>query len=107
SARHLLALVNDVLDISKIEAGQLEVACEPFDLKRSIAKVITLVTPMAEKKGLTMRVALASELGEAVSDERRFEQIVLNLLSNAIKFTDHGEIALLADLIDDFPLPGA
>ncbi len=107
SARHLLALVNDVLDISKIEAGQLEVACEPFDMKRSITKVIATITSMAEKKGLTVRVLIAPELGEAVSDERRFEQILLNLLSNAIKFTDQGEIALTADLIDDFKPSGA
>ena len=102
TARHLLALVNDVLDISKIEAGQLEVACEPFDMKRSIARVVSLVTPMSQKKGLAFRVKLAPDLGEAVSDERRFEQILLNLLSNAIKFTDRGEIGLQAELVDDF-----
>jgi PAS domain S-box-containing protein len=107
SARHLLALVNDVLDISKIEAGQFEVAREPFDMKKSIAKVVALVTPMSEKKGLAFRVNLAPDLGEAVSDERRFEQILLNLLSNAIKFTDRGEIGLHAELIDDFTPPGA
>jgi signal transduction histidine kinase len=107
SARHLLALVNDVLDISKIEAGQLEVACEPFDMKRSIAKAIATITPLAQKKKLTLRVQVAPELGSAVSDERRFEQILLNLLSNAIKFTDRGEVALQADQVDDFKLPGA
>ncbi len=107
SARHLLALVNDVLDISKIEAGQLAVACEPFDLKQSIAKVVTLVTPLSEKKGLAFRVKLAPELSEAVSDERRFEQILLNLLSNAIKFTDQGDIGLRAELVDGFRPPGA
>jgi PAS domain S-box-containing protein len=107
SARHLLALVNDVLDISKIEAGQLAVACEPFDLKRSIAKVVTLVRPMSEKKGLAFHVTIAPALGEAVSDERRFEQILLNLLSNAIKFTDRGAIGLEADLVNDHTSPGA
>ena len=106
SARHLLALVNDVLDISKIEAGQLEVANVRFDLKRSIAKVVALVAPMAEKKGLKLRVQIAPQLGECVSDERRFEQILLNLLSNAIKFSDRGEIALTADQLDRCPLPG-
>jgi PAS domain S-box-containing protein len=107
SARHLLALVNDVLDISKIEAGQIEVAREPFDLRRSITKVITLVVPQAEAKQLELRVQLAPELGEAVGDERRFEQILLNLLSNAVKFTEHGEIVLTAGLITDFKLPDA
>jgi PAS domain S-box-containing protein len=107
SARHLLALINDVLDISKIEAGELEVACESFDMKRSLTKVIATITPLAEKKRLTLRVEIAAELGEAVSDKRRFEQILLNLLSNAIKFTDRGEITLLADLVDDFKSAGA
>jgi PAS domain S-box-containing protein len=106
SARHLLALVNDVLDISKIEAGQLKVGREPFDLKRSIAKVIAAITPLAEKKKLALRVEVAAELGEATSDERRFEQILLNLLSNAIKFTDRGEVALQAEQVNDFQLPG-
>jgi signal transduction histidine kinase len=101
SARHLLALVNDVLDISKIEAGQLEVARAPFDLRRSVTKVLALVTPQAEAKGLEMRVRLEPELGSAVGDERRFEQVLLNLLSNAIKFTDHGQVTLTADLVSD------
>lgn len=106
SARHLLALVNDVLDISKIEAGQLEVGQSPFDISRSITKVITLVTPQAEAKGLKLTVHLAPGLGEAVSDERRFEQILLNLLSNAVKFTEHGEITVTAELVADFTPPG-
>lgn len=96
SSRHLLALVNDVLDISKIEAEQLVIAREPFDLQRSIEKALSLVTPQAQEKGLQMRVSLAPALGASVGDERRFEQILLNLLSNAVKFTDHGEIGLTA-----------
>ncbi len=103
SARHLLALVNDVLDISKIEAGQLEVAHESFNLPQSIAKVVALVRPLAEKKGLALHARIAPELARAVSDERRFEQILLNLLSNAIKFTDRGEIALSAESVDHSP----
>ena len=102
SARHLLALVNDVLDISKIEAGQLEVAHEPFDVRQSVNKVIALVTPLAEKKGLALRVELTPALGRAESDERRFEQVMLNLLSNAIKFTERGEVVLAAELVTDF-----
>lgn len=101
SARHLLALVNDVLDISKIEAGQLEVAHAPFDLQASIAKVLAIVEPQAEAKALTLRVAVDPRLGLAVADQRRCEQILLNLLSNAIKFTDSGEVSLTADLIDE------
>lgn len=105
SARHLLALVNDVLDISKIEAGQLEVAREPFDLRQSIQKVLAIVGPQAEAKRLELTVELGTDLGIAIGDERRFEQVLLNLLSNAIKFTDHGEVGLRAELIDDFHSP--
>jgi len=106
SARHLLALVNDVLDISKIEAGQFEVASIRFDLQQSISKVLEAITPMAEAKHLKVRVQLEPGLGTAVSDERRFEQVLLNLLSNAIKFTEHGEIVLEAKSVPDFKPPG-
>jgi PAS domain S-box-containing protein len=106
SARHLLALVNDVLDISKIEAGQFEVIREPFDLRQSIEKVLALVGPQAQATGLALRSRLAPDLGEAVSDERRFEQILLNLLSNALKFTDQGEVTLTAELVEGFNPPG-
>jgi signal transduction histidine kinase len=99
SARHLLALVNDVLDISKIEAGQLEVAREPFDARRSLSKVLGLVTPGVEKKGLKLTVSLPEELPEMVGDQRRFEQVLLNLLGNAVKFTDHGCVGLAAQLV--------
>jgi PAS domain S-box-containing protein len=100
SARHLLALVNDVLDISKIEAGQLVVSRAPFDPLRSVAKVTALVRPLAAAKALDLRVDLPADLGEAVGDQRRFEQILLNLLSNAIKFTDRGSVTLEAALSD-------
>jgi PAS domain S-box-containing protein len=99
SARHLLALVNDVLDISKIEAGQFVIGREPFDLRRSITRVLTTIRPQVEVKRLTVRVVLPDTLGEAIGDQRRFEQILLNLLSNAIKFTDHGEVGLTAELV--------
>jgi len=96
SARHLLALINDVLDLSKIEAGQLEVNCEPFDLRASIELVMSSMTPLADKKGLTLRAVIAPELGLLHSDRRRVEQILLNLLSNAIKFTTQGGVELSA-----------
>ncbi|WP_164101536.1 sensor histidine kinase [Candidatus Laterigemmans baculatus] len=105
SARHLLALVNDLLDISKIEANQLEVAHEPFDLQRSIGKVIQLVEPMAAAKHLQLRVEVADDLGETMGDERRFEQILLNLLGNAIKFTEQGEVGIEAFVRRGPPLP--
>ena len=96
SARHLLALINDVLDISKIEAGEVDVALVPFDLSASISKVIGIVAPLAEQKGLALRVDVATGIGELVSDARRVEQVLLNLVNNAIKFTQQGEVALKA-----------
>lgn len=92
SANHLLSLISDILDISKIEAGQLTVDSKPFNLADSVLKVVQTVRPLAEKKGLELSVAIATDVGEATSDVRRVEQILLNLLSNAIKFTDLGKI---------------
>jgi len=107
SARHLLDLINDVLDISKIEAGQLEVRCSPFDLHASIARVAGSVLPLADKKGLSLRVVEPSSLPPMSSDQRRVEQILLNLLNNAIKFTERGGVTLSVELIDDFDPNGS
>jgi signal transduction histidine kinase len=94
SANHLLSLISDVLDISKIEAGQLNVTCAPLDLKASILKVIQTVRPLAEKKGLELDFDAAKDVGTANADERRVEQVLLNLLSNAVKFTEQGKISV-------------
>ena len=98
SSRHLLALINDVLDLSKIEAGQLSVQKAPFDFREAATRVVNSVKPLAEKKGLRMRVELAPEVGTVVSDRRRVEQVLMNLLSNAIKFTDRGEVEVATAL---------
>ncbi|MFA6240868.1 MAG: PAS domain S-box protein [Candidatus Hydrogenedentales bacterium] len=90
SARHLLALINDVLDLSKIEAGQLEVEAKPFNARESVENVVRLVTPLAEKKGLTLSVDVSPEVGELTNDRRRFEQILINLINNGLKFTEKG-----------------
>jgi signal transduction histidine kinase len=92
SARHLLSLISDILDISKIEAGQLAVAREPYDLRESIGKVVRSIRPLAEKKGLDLSVELSGAVGTMTGDARRVEQILLNLLSNAVKFTERGGI---------------
>ncbi len=105
SARHLLSLINDVLDISKVDAGELKVSCEPFDLSASIAKVAGFMRPLAEKKGVLLRVEVASGPCQAVSDQRCVEQILLNLLSNGIKFTDHGDVCLTAEVVPNFRSP--
>jgi len=97
SARHLLALINDVLDISKIEAGQIEIAPAPFDLREAIEKVMNLVAPLAQKRQLQLIAQLAPGVAQITSDRRRAEQILLNLLTNAIKFTERGNVTLAAE----------
>jgi len=94
SANHLLSLISDVLDISKIEAGQLKVSAETFNLQESILKVVQSVLPLAEKKGLSLTLNVAEDVGTVCADERRVEQILLNLLSNAVKFTEQGTISV-------------
>lgn len=98
SAGHLLELINDVLDLSKIEAGEFEVRLAPFDLRESIERVAASVRPLAEQKGLTLNVVISEPLEPLESDRRRVEQILLNLLHNAIKFTDQGTVTLSADM---------
>lgn len=92
SASHLLSLISDVLDISKIEAAQLTVASDPFNFKDSVLKIVQSVRPLAEKKGLDLTVDISADVGVIFGDVRRVEQILLNLLSNAVKFTDQGGI---------------
>ena len=92
SSRHLLALINDVLDISKIEAGQLELSFSSFALKPSIEKMVKLVSPLAEKKGIALSLDIADDAATATSDQRRLEQVLLNVLNNAVKFTEKGHV---------------
>ena len=105
SARHLLSLINDVLDISKIEAGEMTVSRSPFDLHAAIDNVVAGLTPLAEKKGLLLSTRLAPELGagryQLVNDRRRVQQILINLLSNAIKFTERGAVILEVETSPD------
>ncbi|MCC6215628.1 MAG: PAS domain-containing protein [Polyangiaceae bacterium] len=96
SSEHLLALINDVLDLSKIEAGQLQTESAPFLAEPSIRRVVETVRPLAEKKGLALDLDLGGDLGEIVSDRRRVEQVLLNLLSNGVKFTDRGRVHVTA-----------
>ncbi|MBN2425917.1 MAG: PAS domain S-box protein [Calditrichaceae bacterium] len=94
SSLHLLDLINDVLDISKIEAGQLEIVKESFSMPEIIEKAAASIAPLAQKRALKLNIRVASEVGEIKADKRRVEQILINLLNNAIKFTDKGEIGL-------------
>jgi signal transduction histidine kinase len=101
SARHLLALVNDVLDVSKIEADQFDIRAEGFSLRATVEKVMGSVKPLAKKKGLELRLERLPAIDEIVSDRRRVEQVLLNLLSNAVKFTQHGEVTLTAESLSN------
>jgi len=101
SAKHLLNLINDVLDISKIEAGQLNVASETFNLRDAVEKVIKTSQPLADNKGLKLSAEIAPEIGTIRSDRRRVEQILLNLLSNAIKFTEQGYVRMTCEVRSD------
>jgi signal transduction histidine kinase len=95
SARHLLELINDILDISKIEAGKLEVAPEPTDVGALLYDTATSVELQAAEKGLDFRIEAPRSL-QVVTDPARVRQIVLNLLSNAVKFTDQGSVRVEA-----------
>ncbi len=92
SSRHLLALINDVLDISKIEAGQLTLSFSNFDLRESIEKTVHLVQPLVQKKALDLTVEIDETVGKVTTDQRRLEQVIINLLNNAVKFTEQGHI---------------
>jgi len=94
SSEHLLALINDVLDISKIEAGQLMLAIEPVNVADVLEKVACTMRPQVEKKQLALELVIAPGLSMVRGDARRVEQIILNLMSNAIKFTDQGHIRI-------------
>jgi len=101
SAQHLLSLINDVLDISKIEAGQLQLTPENFDLRQSLEKVVESARPLAERKGLDLFWSLAPGILEVYADRRRVEQVLINLISNAVKFTERGSIAVVCEASGD------
>jgi PAS domain S-box-containing protein len=94
AGRHLLSLINDVLDLSKIEAGKMELSVETFDVQAAIEDVAATARALVERNGNTFVVNASPDLGAMTSDRTRTKQIVLNLLSNAAKFTEHGTIAL-------------
>jgi signal transduction histidine kinase len=102
SARHLLSLINDVLDISKIEAGQLKINLQKFNLPEVIKKVVETNKPFAERKDLKISVSIDENINDITSDSMRVQQILLNLLNNAIKFTETGTISIRCFSISDF-----
>ena len=90
SGTHLLSLINDILDLSKVEAGHMELDLKKFDVRVALDNALILVKERSLRNGLTLEIDLDSGLSNLVADERKFKQILLNLLTNAIKFTPEG-----------------
>jgi signal transduction histidine kinase len=90
SGTHLLSLINDILDLSKIEAGRMELELTDFHLPQAIENALTLVRERAGRRGIALAHTMDERLGEIRGDERKIKQVLLNLLSNAIKFTPEG-----------------
>ncbi|TMK76103.1 MAG: GAF domain-containing protein, partial [Actinobacteria bacterium] len=90
SGRHLLSLINDILDLSKIEAGRMELEATDFDLPSAIDNALILVRERASRRGITLGHSVDERLGQIRGDERKVKQVLLNLLSNALKFTPEG-----------------
>jgi signal transduction histidine kinase len=103
SGRHLLSLINDILDLAKVEAGRMELEVTDFHLPQAIDNAITLIRERAARRAITLGVEVDPRLGEIKGDERKVKQVLLNLLSNAIKFTpEGGRVGVEAALADGF-----
>ena len=100
NGKHLLGLINDVLDLSKIEAGELTLDLADYSLKEVVQTVSTAVESLATGKKLALTIDVAPNLPRGHGDERRLVQVLLNLVGNAIKFTDKGEVAIKATVVD-------
>lgn len=92
NGKHLLGLINDVLDIAKIEAGQLDLSLSDYSVEALVENVVTANAPLAQAKGIELKTVVAPDLPVAYGDERRLTQVLFNIVSNAIKFTDLGHV---------------
>ena len=102
SGKHLLSLINDILDLSKIEAGRMELEAQAFDLPSALDNALTLIRERAARHSIRLEVQVDPAIGEVVADERKVKQVLLNLLSNAVKFTpEGGKITMSAALNGD------
>ena len=103
SGRHLLSLINDILDLAKIEAGRMELEVTDFHLPQAIDNAITLIRERAARRAIALEVEVDPRLGDIKGDERKVKQVLLNLLSNAVKFTrEGGRVSVHAGLADGF-----
>ena len=96
NGKHLLQLINDILDLSKIEAGRMDLRLEEFSLQQTIENAVSVIEPLAQKKGLAIEVSIESGLDPVRLDRGKTKQILYNLMSNAVKFTDAGRITISA-----------
>jgi GAF domain-containing protein len=94
AGKHLLGLINDILDLSKIEAGRMDLFLESFSVNQLVQDVAAIVQPLVEKNGNTLIITCPDDLGTLHADQTKLRQTLFNLLSNAAKFTDHGSIEL-------------
>jgi signal transduction histidine kinase len=101
SGRHLLGLINDVLDLSKIEAGQLTLSLADYSMREVVQTVVTGMESLAAEKKLALKMDVAADLPRGRGDERRLSQVLLNLVGNALKFTEAGEVRVTAGLEED------
>jgi signal transduction histidine kinase len=102
SGKHLLSLINDILDLSKVEAGRMELDVTTFDLPDAIRNSLTLIGERATRHGIEVKSSVDPAVGELNGDERKFKQILLNLLSNAVKFTpEGGSVTVTAHRVQD------
>ena len=101
NGKHLLGLINDVLDLSKIEAGQLVLAAEDYSVADMVSTVMAATESLAKTKNLALEANVAAGLPRGVADSRRLAQVLLNLVGNAIKFTDEGKVEIRAVRADD------
>ncbi|NET49161.1 MAG: response regulator [Merismopedia sp. SIO2A8] len=99
AGRHLLGLINGVLDLSKIEAGQMELHLESIDIRQTLWEVAATVQPMAEKSNNTLDIRCPEDIGEMVVDTTKLRQSLLNLLSNANKFTERGSVTVVVEKV--------
>jgi signal transduction histidine kinase len=103
AAEHLLRVVNDVLDLSKIEVGRMEVELRPVEIEPLLEAVVAIVEPVAEAKDVRIDVVVARDLPRIVTDARHVRQILMNLVSNAIKFTERGSVTIVAKRLERPP----
>jgi signal transduction histidine kinase/HAMP domain-containing protein len=101
NGRHLLGLINDVLDLSKIEAGQLVLSLDDYSMKEVVHTVFTSVESLAAEKNLELKVSVSPEVAHGKGDQQRISQVFLNLVGNAIKFTEAGEVRIEATASND------